>query len=339
LVTEQATDFPARVSGNCVHCDHRAQCSAYTEALRGKRTILGADPDDLDAVAREREEVSKLAKIFYARKSELEGVLRQHLRDRDDLVLAGMRYSLVPTTAGISYPTGRTLRVLEDRTGLPRDELLERVATIDRDALDALVSETVKTADKARATLLRAEVNALADHFTVPVWAPTNGLSPPCAAQRPRIDRWVTEHQGRHECACGCGTQISIVARHHCVGIPRYAPNHSPRPKLGLGPAHPRYISDRTLAVRPRAFPAYVKRAVMVEFQGRCAWCGTADSLECDHIIPASLGGEATLANAQLLCANCHRWKTAIEPTSRSGKTPETRSRKRREGVPHAGDR
>jgi len=168
LVTEQATDFPARVSGNCVHCDHRAQCSAYTEALRGKRTILGADPDDLDAVAREREEVSKLAKIFYARKSELEGVLRQHLRDRDDLVLAGMRYSLVPTTAGISYPAGRTLRVLEDRTGLPRDELLERVATIDRDALDALVSETVKTADKARATLLRAEVNALAERAMTP---------------------------------------------------------------------------------------------------------------------------------------------------------------------------
>ena len=167
-MTEQETDFPARVSGNCVHCDHRAQCSAYTDALTGKRTILGADPDDLDAVAREREEVSKLAKIFYARKSELEGVLRQHLHDRDDLVLAGMRYSLVPTTAGISYPTGRTLRVLEDRTGLPRDELLERVATIDRDALDALVSETVKTGDKARATLLRAEVNALAERSMTP---------------------------------------------------------------------------------------------------------------------------------------------------------------------------
>jgi CRISPR/Cas system-associated exonuclease Cas4 (RecB family) len=167
-MTEAETDFPARVSSNCVHCDHRAHCPAYAEALTGKRTILGADPDDLDAVAREREEVSKLAKILYARKSELEGVLRQHLQERDDLVLAGMRYALVPTTAGISYPTGRTLRVLEDCTGLPREDLLERVATIDRDALDALVRETAKTADKARATLLRAEVDALAERAMTP---------------------------------------------------------------------------------------------------------------------------------------------------------------------------
>lgn len=162
-MTEEATEFPARVSGNCVHCDHRAHCPAYAEALKGKRTVLGADPDDLEAVAREREEVARLAKILYARKSELEGVLREHLRDRDELLLAGMRYSLVPTTAGITYPMARTLRVLEDRTGLPREAILERAAVIDRDALDKLVRETARTTEKARANLLRAEIDALGE--------------------------------------------------------------------------------------------------------------------------------------------------------------------------------
>jgi len=162
-MTEDAAEFPARVSGNCVNCDHRAHCPAYAEALTGKRAVLGADPNDLDAIAKEREEVARLAKILYARKSELEGVLRSHLVDRDELVLSGMRYTLVPTTAGITYPTARTLRVLEERTGLPSETILERVAVIDREALDRLVRETAKTGEKAKATLLRAELDAMSE--------------------------------------------------------------------------------------------------------------------------------------------------------------------------------
>lgn len=162
-MTEEETEFPARVSGNCVHCDHRAHCSAYAEALKGKRTVLGADPDDLEAIAREREEVSRLAKILYARKSELEGALKEHLRDRDELVLAGVRYTLAPTAAAVTYPIRRTLRVLEERTGLPREDILDRVVSIERDALDRLVRETTKSGDKAKANLLRAELDALAE--------------------------------------------------------------------------------------------------------------------------------------------------------------------------------
>ena len=68
-MTETETEFPARVSGNCVYCDHRAHCSAYAEALSGRRATLGADPSDLEAVAREREEVARLAKKSCTRAS------------------------------------------------------------------------------------------------------------------------------------------------------------------------------------------------------------------------------------------------------------------------------
>jgi putative RecB family exonuclease len=162
-MTEEATDFPARVGGGCVHCDHRAHCPAYGEALKGKRIVLGADPSELESVAREREEVAHLAKILYARKSELETVLRAHLADREDLVLAGMRYALVPTSAGVTYPTGRTLQLLEERTGLPRDTILERVAVIDRESLDRLVRDAGKNMEKSRVTLLRAELDAMSE--------------------------------------------------------------------------------------------------------------------------------------------------------------------------------
>jgi putative RecB family exonuclease len=167
-MTEEATDFPARVSGNCVYCDHRGHCSAYAEALTGRRAVLGADRDDLEAVAREREEVARLAKIMYARKSELEGVLRQHLQGADHLVLAGMRYSLIPTNASIAYPTSKTLRVLQEKTGLGADELVERVAVIDKDRLDALLRDVAKTTDRSSAHLLRAEVDTLAERTVSP---------------------------------------------------------------------------------------------------------------------------------------------------------------------------
>lgn len=170
-MTEDATDFPARVSGNCVYCDHRAHCSSYADALSGRRAVLGADPDDLEAIAREREEVARLAKIMYARKSELEGVLRQHLQGADSLVLAGMRYSLTPTTAAVAYPTGKTLRVLQEKTGLGADELVEHVAVIDKERLDALLRDVTKTKDRPSANLLRAEVETLAERTISPRFA------------------------------------------------------------------------------------------------------------------------------------------------------------------------
>jgi len=161
-MTEESKVFPARLSTNCAYCDHRERCPAYENALKGKRTTLSADPRDLTAVAKEREEVAKLSKILYARKGELENVLRAHLKEHDDLVLAGVRYSLAPTQS-VRYPLGPTLKVLEAQTGLPREQLLERVATIDKDALDALIRQSTRSLDRSRVHLVRAELDAVAE--------------------------------------------------------------------------------------------------------------------------------------------------------------------------------
>ncbi len=166
-MTEEATDYPARVGGQCVWCDHRVHCDAYGKALAGGRKELGAEPSDLEAVAREREEVASLAKILTARKYELEGVLKAHHRDRDELVIGPMRYSLATTTS-TSYPLDRTLRVLEAQTGKPREELLARVAIVDKDALDALVRETSKGLDKSSGHIFKAELDAVAERSITP---------------------------------------------------------------------------------------------------------------------------------------------------------------------------
>ena len=168
-MTEEATDFPARLNANCVWCDHKRGCPAYADALVGQRDVICDDLDDLEAVAREREEVANLAKVLYARKKELEGVIKAQLEGSDELVLGGVRYRMF-STKSLSYPLEPTLQILEGATDLPRDELVARLATIDKKALDKLVKEVAP--ERARARLLKTELETVAATTYSPrLWA------------------------------------------------------------------------------------------------------------------------------------------------------------------------
>lgn len=41
----------------------------------------------------------------------------------------------------------------------------------------------------------------------------------------------------------------------------------------------------------------------------RCIFCGSGKDLECDHIIPESIGGDSHINNYQTLCRNCNSKK------------------------------
>lgn len=169
--TETATSYPARLNTNCSYCDHRKQCPAYADALKGKREFIVEDLADLEGVAREREEVARLAKALYARKEELEDILKAQLKERDELVLGGVRYRMFATTS-LDYPLEPTLSLLADATSLSRDEVLGKLGTIDKKALDALLKSLGKKLDKPRVSLLKAELEAHADKRMSPrLWA------------------------------------------------------------------------------------------------------------------------------------------------------------------------
>ena len=169
--TETATAYPARLNTNCSYCDHRKQCPAYADALKGKREFIVEDLADLEGVAREREEVARLAKALYARKEELEDILKAQLKERDELVLGGVRYRMFATTS-LDYPLEPTLTLLADATGLSRDEVLGKLGAIDKKALDALLKSLGKKLDKPRVSLLKAEIEAHADKRMSPrLWA------------------------------------------------------------------------------------------------------------------------------------------------------------------------
>jgi RecB family exonuclease len=169
--TETATAYPARLNTNCSYCDHRKQCPTYADALKGKREFIVEDLADLEGVAREREEVARLAKALYARKEELEDILKAQLKERDELVLGGVRYRMFATTS-LDYPLEPTLTLLADATGLSRDEVLGKLGAIDKKALDALLKSLGKKLDKPRVSLLKAELEAHADKRMSPrLWA------------------------------------------------------------------------------------------------------------------------------------------------------------------------
>jgi RecB family exonuclease len=169
--TESATQFPARLNTNCPYCDHRGGCPAYASALQGKRDFVCPDLADLEAVAKEREEVAKLAKVLYARKEELEAVLKAHLKEQDELVLGGVKYRMFNATK-LEYPLDATIDLLARTTGQPKEQLISAVASIDNKALDDFLKKLAKQTDKNRVALLKSEVEAGASKTAVPrFWA------------------------------------------------------------------------------------------------------------------------------------------------------------------------
>jgi RecB family exonuclease len=165
--TESDTDFAPRPGPNCVHCEHRVQCDAYVRALRGERTVHAMDLRDIGAVAREREEVACIARVASARKAELEAVIKARLKDCDSLEAAGMRYQM-SISGSLAYPLEATLEALEEATSMPRETLVARVATIDKDALAKLLEDLGKRLPGHKVTMLRAHLQALAERTLTP---------------------------------------------------------------------------------------------------------------------------------------------------------------------------
>lgn len=170
---ESAVEFPATLNENCTWCDHADHCATYHRALLGKVESVCRDTDDLEAVAREREEVARTAKILYARKDELERILKRRLEDVDRLELGGMVYSIGKTTQ-VAYPTAPTLAVFRDVLGKGDDQLAALLLAVDKAKVDGLLKDLSKTLGPADVRLIRARLDAVAE----------KSISPRFSAQR-----------------------------------------------------------------------------------------------------------------------------------------------------------
>lgn len=159
---ETATEFPARLNANCAYCDHQVGCPAFEQALRGEVRVDGIAEQDLETVSRARQELAHTIKILSARKDTLDDVLKAHLKEHDELVLAGVRYAMFGVTK-LSFPLRRTIDLVSTMTGISKPDVASRIATIDKTALDELVKTFAKELPRERVALLKAELEAVAD--------------------------------------------------------------------------------------------------------------------------------------------------------------------------------
>jgi putative RecB family exonuclease len=160
--SEQATEYPARLNENCNWCDHRMQCPVYHRALLGKVESVCHDEKDLEAVAREREEVAKLAKALYARKEALERILKKQIENVGELKLGGMVYGLSKTTK-VSYPADSTLLVLNETLGASMEDLARQLLVVDKEAVEQLLKDAAKDLLPADVKMLKARLDAIAE--------------------------------------------------------------------------------------------------------------------------------------------------------------------------------
>jgi hypothetical protein len=158
---ESATEFAARPKTNCVHCDHRSQCSAYADALEGKRTVFACEGDDIEDAAREREEVARLAKILTARKETLDGVIKAHLASAPELVAGGARYAM-SMTSRTEYPFQGVVDVLVEQARVPREWVVATIAEVNATALKECLESATAGMPKEQVTLIKAMVDAKA---------------------------------------------------------------------------------------------------------------------------------------------------------------------------------
>lgn len=64
---------------------------------------------------------------------------------------------------------------------------------------------------------------------------------------------------------------------------------------------------------RNENFPANTKRVLLKAADYKCQMCGSAETLEVDHVKPVYRGGKGVFDNGQVLCRNCHIEKTKAD--------------------------
>jgi hypothetical protein len=157
--TETDQTWEPRLNENCGYCEHRARCDRYAEALTdGRAKIVRADPADIEDVAREREQVAAIAKAAYARKDELDKVIRRAVEERGGELHAADRCYTFQHPRSNTYDRRGVVQAFA-MAGVPL-ERVERVLTVDAEAVENLRVELAAEMQRPDALLLKANLEA-----------------------------------------------------------------------------------------------------------------------------------------------------------------------------------
>jgi len=161
--TETAKEYPATLNPNCSYCDHRGRCDLYKDALEGKFPIWKVqDSQDLTEVSREREQVAALAKLMYARREELDEILRAKLKHEGPFVAGDVEYYPQNQTK-TSYPSLDVVVNAFATVGVSAEEVRTKAYAVSPTAVEELRKEISKKLPKPKAQMLKTTLEALAE--------------------------------------------------------------------------------------------------------------------------------------------------------------------------------
>jgi RecB family exonuclease len=159
---ERDIEWKQTLNANCSFCDHRRQCKTYARALAGGHEYTkAASLADLASVSVEREALQKIAKAAYARKKNLDEVLKKRLEVEGPFTVNGHAYRAIPAYS-MSYPDPSPVIRLLQGAGVPAETVIQRVMVVDKDAVEKLVEETIAQLPRPKGLLLKATVEGVA---------------------------------------------------------------------------------------------------------------------------------------------------------------------------------
>jgi hypothetical protein len=162
--------WTAKLNANCCYCDSRRRCATYAEAVEGRHEVARVDRSDFAEVCAAREKLHKIAKAAYARKAELDDVIKARLAQEGEFTLGGFHYRTIDQTS-VSYPLERlpTLERAFAELGVSAREVRQRVLAIDKEKVEELrVEATSRAASREAALMLKASIEAAQEHTVTP---------------------------------------------------------------------------------------------------------------------------------------------------------------------------
>jgi hypothetical protein len=160
---ESGGEAPAVLNKYCPWCEYRHLCAVYKDACETDHPLTLEDPNDIQAIAEEYEDISARAKIMYARKEELADLLKIKLIGKDRLKAAGHYYSLGKTTVTNFTDVNRVIMLLEETSRIEYPELLNRLASIGKGKFDELMKSLKLELPEVDYLRLEAQVNDLVE--------------------------------------------------------------------------------------------------------------------------------------------------------------------------------
>jgi putative RecB family exonuclease len=158
----RAEEWRPTLNANCSYCDHRRRCPLYAKILAGGHEVPKvANLADFGEVAAARETLHQLAKVLYAKKGELDDLLKARLAREGEFDAGGYHYRMISGGVTKRFEPSSVIRAFGE-VGLSPETVAARVLSVDVDAVERLRVEVIEGMDRPKALILNATLEGVA---------------------------------------------------------------------------------------------------------------------------------------------------------------------------------